>query len=295
MRIDGPVVIALARTSHSPDTLSWGLAEAKRMGREVRLVAVVDTPREVAMWSWAVVTPDVSEGAAAEGYLVDVIRRVRANERSIRISPAVREGSPAGALLAESHEAALLVVGAGGRGRRTVSRVAAHVATQARCPVAVVRPAAAVGADGRPAPVVVGVDGSAASFGAAHVAAGDARGRGARLRLVHALRTVAAPYGDGGTVTQTVDDGPAREAAAELAQQLRERHVGLEVEELIVEDDPAHALVAASQDAQVLVVGSRGLGAFPGMLMGSVSQEVVRDASCTVLVTHDVEVPPAVV
>ena len=47
-----------------------------------------------------------------------------------------------------------------------------------------------------------------------------------------------------------------------------------------------HALVAASRTAQLLVVGSRGFGAFRGMLLGAVSNEVVREAMPTVLVLH---------
>jgi nucleotide-binding universal stress UspA family protein len=55
----------------------------------------------------------------------------------------------------------------------------------------------------------------------------------------------------------------------------------------LVDDRPAHALVDASMRSSLVVVGSRGLGAFRGMLLGSVSHEVVRNATGPVLVVPD--------
>jgi nucleotide-binding universal stress UspA family protein len=61
----------------------------------------------------------------------------------------------------------------------------------------------------------------------------------------------------------------------------------------IVDDDPVHALIQASRDAALLVVGSRGLGAFREMLLGSVSNEVVGEAASDVLVVHGVDADAA--
>ncbi|WNB86958.1 universal stress protein [Cellulomonas sp. ATA003] len=73
-----------------------------------------------------------------------------------------------------------------------------------------------------------------------------------------------------------------------MASALRAEHPRLDVRLELVDDDPAHALTQMSHGAVLLVVGSRGLGAFRGMLLGSVSNEVVRSAPGTVLVVHDV-------
>lgn len=293
MRTDGPVLVALAHSARSEHTLAWARGEAVRRGAELRLAAVVDPASEVATWSWAVVPPAVDADADARAYLDALATRERARPDAPPITTTVLHGAPADALRRESGDAALLVVGAGSRGGGHVARVAGHVAAHARCPVAVVRDAPTSTADGAPAPVVVGVDGSAAAVAAAHVAADAAVRRGAVLRLVHARPSIPAPYGPVAVELPPPDDLPARRAADELVARLRAGHPGLVVDVRLVEDDPAHAIVTACVDAQLAVVGSRGLGAFPGMLLGSVSHDVVRDAPCTVLVVHGAEVPAA--
>ncbi len=49
---------------------------------------------------------------------------------------------------------------------------------------------------------------------------------------------------------------------------------------------PAPALIAAAKGADLLVVGSRGLGGFEGLLLGSVSQYCTRHAHCSVVVVR---------
>jgi nucleotide-binding universal stress UspA family protein len=57
------------------------------------------------------------------------------------------------------------------------------------------------------------------------------------------------------------------------------------VEYRVVHEGPAKSLVEISKDARMLVVGARGLGGLAGMLLGSVSEQCVRHATCPVLVT----------
>ncbi|MGD8194602.1 universal stress protein [Herbiconiux sp. P18] len=61
-------------------------------------------------------------------------------------------------------------------------------------------------------------------------------------------------------------------------------HPGCEVEYRAVLGQPAEVLIAASAEARMLVVGSRGLGGFAALLLGSVSEQCVRHAHCPVLV-----------
>ena len=62
---------------------------------------------------------------------------------------------------------------------------------------------------------------------------------------------------------------------------------GLEVEWLAVPGNPSEVLIEASKQATLLVVGSRGVGGFIGLLMGSVSTQCVHYSHCPVLVVRE--------
>ena len=61
---------------------------------------------------------------------------------------------------------------------------------------------------------------------------------------------------------------------------------GLEVEWLGIPGNPSEVLIEASRGASLLVVGSRGLGGFMGLMIGSVSNQCVHHADCPVLVVR---------
>lgn len=291
MRTDGPVVIALDGSPHSEQTLQWGLAEASRRGARVVLARAYQEPREITQWSWYPVFEDLDFSTEAKEYLEERCERAAAAHPDLRVESALLHGAEVPQLRTLSKDAQLLVVGARGRSaRRHIGRVSAHLAAHARCPVAVVRTDAPVAPD---APVVVGVDGSPTSVAAAHVAAREAQARGTRLVLAHARPTFADPYGTlvtaGAPVVVSDETDPAHAAALRVADELRDAHPGLDVRLHLVDDEPVHALVEAARDAQLVVVGSRGLGAFQGMLLGAVSSDVVRTAPTSVLVVHEVE------
>lgn len=69
-----------------------------------------------------------------------------------------------------------------------------------------------------------------------------------------------------------------RDAAAEAAREVAERHPGLDVTTDVLEGDPVDALTAAAADAELLVLGSRGHGPVVGFLLGSVGQQVIADS-----------------
>ncbi|WP_055491111.1 universal stress protein [Streptomyces sp. TP-A0356] len=120
--------------------------------------------------------------------------------------------------------------------------------------------------------VTAGVDESGESLAAAHWAAREALRRGATLRLVHAVKWQAPAS----TVPMDTTRGQwAQQTLERAAGSVRAAHPGLRVEEALLPDAPLTALLAAAEESEVLVLGSRGLGRIAGFVVGSVSQRVV--------------------
>lgn len=135
--------------------------------------------------------------------------------------------------------------------------------------------------------IVVGVDGSKGSEGALRFALEEAQLRGAGLRVVCAWATPAAAYA-GLAYVPTFDLREVEEqAAGEKLQQAKATlgdDPGVAVELVAVEGHPADALLDQAQGADLLVVGSRGLGGFSSLLLGSISQQVAQHAPCPVAI-----------
>lgn len=158
--------------------------------------------------------------------------------------------------------------------------------------------------------IVVGVDGSSAAFDALTWAYREAAKTGDGLHLVTTYETEAShspysasyAYAPDGPTAARLNDAEARwrEERHHIAQERAERMLqdvltavrsAEEGEpevthEVISGARPAEILIERSQDAALLVVGSRGLGGFRGLLLGSVSQQCVHHAKCPVVVVR---------
>lgn len=136
-------------------------------------------------------------------------------------------------------------------------------------------------------PVVVGIDGLPDSKRALRWAVEYGR----RFEApVHALSTWDIPTSYGYPITFGEDEYDTFETNARtLLDETIKDVVGddSQIVKRVERGHPAIALVAASETAQLLVVGSRGQGAFVGMLMGSVSQHCVQHAHCPVVVMRE--------
>lgn len=136
-------------------------------------------------------------------------------------------------------------------------------------------------------PVVVGVDASEASLRAARFAADEARRRRAPLHVVHAMSWFA----DSLAVPPTDLDaaGQLRAGAATVAQWAADAVAAddLEVSTSVTEGDPRGVLEAASEHAQLVVLGGRGIGGVPGLLVGSTAYALAARAHCPVVVLPD--------
>jgi nucleotide-binding universal stress UspA family protein len=134
--------------------------------------------------------------------------------------------------------------------------------------------------------LVVGIDSSADSARALRWALDEAALRGAEVELVHAYPTpeiVALPA----IVTMPTDD-ELRAGAEEIVRKTLAEVGGpgdVPVTTTVRPGGSARVLCEVAEGAELLVVGARGLGGFRGLLLGSVSQQVVAHAPCPVLIT----------
>jgi nucleotide-binding universal stress UspA family protein len=138
--------------------------------------------------------------------------------------------------------------------------------------------------------VVVGVDGSEGSRKALRWAAAEATARGDDLELVHVWEPPQA-YAPHGLGAYPLDPEPIRDAARSLLEDLvseaRALAPKIDIRGELVEGAPAQALLEHARTADLLVVGSRGLGGFKSLLLGSVSQQVVHHAPCPIVIVPE--------
>ena len=136
--------------------------------------------------------------------------------------------------------------------------------------------------------IVVGVDGSAGSIAALRWAIDEARLRGAKVRALSAWSY--PPVSTYHQAEHVMKVPYADDAAAMLERAVAEavgEDSGVEIETEVVESPAPHALVEAAKGASLLVVGSRGLGGFSGLLLGSVSQQAAHHSPCPLVIVHE--------
>ncbi|HSL58065.1 MAG TPA: universal stress protein [Acidimicrobiales bacterium] len=143
--------------------------------------------------------------------------------------------------------------------------------------------------------IVVGVDGSTNSRAALRWALDEAQRRGATVAAVAAWNFPTYAYTGVAVAPPTAEiEQAAREGLAEAVREevtaVAGEHPSVEITQVVLEGPPAATLIEASRDAELLVVGSRGLGGFRGLLLGSVSHQVSSHAHCPVVVVpHDLD------
>jgi nucleotide-binding universal stress UspA family protein len=283
------IVVGLDGSDESRSALRWAVAEAEMWDAELDVVHAWDLP-------FAIVPPpinlsyqaDVEALERAAGTLLDAeveAVRVHAGPTPRQIEKIVVRDTATRALLETAIGADLLVVGSrgrGGLGGLLLGSVSNQCVHHAPCPVTVVRETL----DSlRRARVVVGVDGSACGHEALTWAIAEAAARQQPLIAVAAWSWLDQPNKFDPDFGATDVTAMAETAVA------RARHevsggADVDIEIRPVNDLPARALVEASSDASLLVVGSRGLGGFRGLLLGSVSNNCVHHAHCPAVVVR---------
>lgn len=136
-----------------------------------------------------------------------------------------------------------------------------------------------------PGRIVVGVDGSASGNEALRWAARLAPTLGATIELVNAWEY---PISDMSMPLPALDwEQIGKDTVAESVREVFGDAPPEGLTTTVAWGHPAQTLLEASRGASMLIVGSRGLGGFAGLLLGSVSRNVAEHAACPVLVVHE--------
>ncbi|HVM13063.1 MAG TPA: universal stress protein [Egibacteraceae bacterium] len=136
--------------------------------------------------------------------------------------------------------------------------------------------------------IVVGVDGSGGADKALRYAVEEAKRRGAQVEAVLAWGLLDQPSVPGkAAFDPRFGEEQAREVLAGAVERAVGADPGVAIDLVTVCNLPARALLEQGEGADLLVVGARGLGGFRGLLLGSVSQQVVHHATCPVVIVPD--------
>jgi len=279
------IVVGVDGSAASGAALGWAATEAARRGCELAVVHVFD---------WRVIGARAPIGgpltedarARAEQLVAAAVDHAKATVPGLTVHGEALRGSTGATLVAESASAELVVLGSRGRGgfaSLLLGSVGQQVATHATGPVVIVR--------GRPeptGPIVVGVDGSDAADEALGIAFDEAKIRGTGIVAIR----VYSPPTTWGTDVPPILEAPEERRKIELEALLddlapwKEKYADVPIEAVVLDGHPAEVLTGLSGTAQLIVVGTRGHGGFSGLLLGSVSLQLLHHSDCPVLITR---------
>ncbi|PKK14553.1 universal stress protein [Thermomonospora sp. CIF 1] len=270
-----PVIVGIDGSARSLRALDWAVEEARLLGAPLRLVHA----SRLLAWDGAL-TEEARTALKAErtGWLERAAERARRRRPGCRVETELPAEDPVQALVKAGENASLIVVGARGSGGfegLLLGSVGLFVASRATCPIMVV-PESAPDPEQAPGRIVLGVDKGRSAEHAIGWAFAEADRRGAALIALHAIGT-----GYGSPRQRVGEQMHLAEALAGWTS----RYPDLTVERRPVEGKAAAALVAASQDAALVVVGARRRHGLPGgMALGRVNHAVLHHSRCPVVV-----------
>ncbi|MFI9025204.1 universal stress protein [Streptomyces sp. NPDC053560] len=290
------IVAGVDGSSPSLRAVAAAAYEARLHGRCLRVVHAYQWPAaHVPRAPERLGLPEGGLRDVVDRMLTDAMAHARTVAPEVQVGSAVVTGDPLTVLEHESGTAALVVVGhrgLGGLAGPLLGSVGMHLASHSRCPVMVVR-----GRRERMGGVLLGVDGSPGSAAAVRFAFAEASLREVPLVAVHTWNTWTSRVYDGPAdppgVTYDVDrlrDEEERLLTEALAG-WTETYPDVVVERRVMETHTRHALIEASSEAQLVVVGARGLGGLSGLLLGSVGRALLCHARCPVVVVRGAGAP----
>lgn len=292
----GKVVVGVDGSDSSTRAARYAAGVARRRGLGLLVVHV--TPRT---------GPDepipMADQEVKERFDDSATRLVQAAAEQARqatdlsdVTAAVVDDYPVDGLLALSAEAALIVTGRRGTGGLPgllLGSTAGALTQHAECPV-IALPDEPDAGTGGPAPVVVGVQGRSGDDEVLAFAVAEAATRGSELTAVLAWRdrsAEAALGGFGPLIDWGAADEEKRRLLAETVARWRADAPDVPIHEMVVRDHAAGALLAASEGADLLVVGHRHRSRLARL--GSTTNGVLHRAACPVAVVPIRERPSA--
>jgi len=287
------IVVGYDGSAAAAAALTWAIDEGRRLATPVRLVYVLEWPvhldpiaQRPAGW------PDSQFRRDAEAVVEEAAADAARSEPDVTVRSVVLEGPVAATLCTLSAQARMIVLGhrgVGGFSGLLVGSVSLAVTAHAHCPVVVVRGGSPE--ERRDLPVAVGVDDSVTSQLAIGFAFEEAASRGVGLVAVRAWQPPPVPWRtDVRPLALDADELETAEwhALHEALAQWRKTYSAVNATTRLLPGNASHALVTQSQEAQLVVVGSRGRGGFAGLLLGSVGQQLLHHAHCPVAVVREI-------
>ncbi|BCB77964.1 universal stress protein [Phytohabitans flavus] len=281
-----PIVVGVDGSEGSEAALRWALDRGARTDTPVTLVygfslPMVAGPAGLAPAVW----PDYGSRDEAENLLNSTVERARQSHPGVTVNGTVVAGDATASLVESSRQSRLVVVGARGSGGFTgllVGSTSVAVSANAHCPVVIVR------GDEPPAdaPVFAGVDGSEGALLALEFGFAEAAARGVSLQVVHVWSPPPMRWRPPAFDLDT-QLAEQRAETAELVEGWREKYPKVSTNVRVMAGKPAEVLIDVSHEAQLLAVGSRGLGGFRGLLLGSTSHPLLYHARCPVAVVRE--------
>lgn len=276
-----PILVAFDGSDDSVRALHWAVDLAGRTGQLLSVVIVALDPHQVAP---QILEYEAEFASSAAAMARDILKHAQLDGSAVT----VHHGWVLEVLHAQAKDAGLMVVGSRGHGvleNHWLGSVSHHLAGHAPCDVAVIRPAY----NPRSRQIIVGIDGSASSSRALLQACQRAQQTGERVLAVHAYqypRFDTAALAPGPQDIDTTHSDAAERAAAEYVEEATEQFPEVELRSTAVMGRAARVLARLSDDASLVVVGSRGRNTFAELVLGSVAQETLHRAQCPVLVVR---------
>ena len=281
------IVVGVDDSPAAKVAVDWAARDAERRNVSLMLVHAVspnwDTPLPPGLAEW-----QKEHGRRLLDDAVKVVENACGRGGPTQIHTEVLSSAAIPTLVDLSKDAEVVVAGSRGSGRwpgRILGSVSTALVRHAHCPVAIIHDDDPLMAYPVQAPVLVGIDGSSASELATAIAFEEASRRNVGLIALHAWSDVDVSEWPGADwpATQSISD----QVLAERLAGGQKQYPDVNVRRVVVRDQPARELVKRSEEAQLLVVGSRGRGGFAEMLVGSVSERVAQLARIPVIVARE--------